>query len=149
MKRKLSEEVSTKQCKACQAVLDISRFYSGRSVCKACTVKSMRCQHGCIKAQCRMCCSSGEGAFCVHNRRKSICAECHGSQLCSHKRERRLCTQCCGSGVCEHHVQRAFCKACQGTQVCSHHEYKRTCKVCNDPLLCKEVLDYTSLLVWS
>ena len=39
---------------------------------------------------------------CEHNRQKSRCKECGGSQICEHNRQKSACKECVGGSICEH-----------------------------------------------
>ncbi|XRB22618.1 hypothetical protein RI054_31g124700 [Pseudoscourfieldia marina] len=39
---------------------------------------------------------------CVHNRRRSRCKECGGSEVCVHNRQRSRCKECGGKSICVH-----------------------------------------------
>ena len=49
---------------------------------------------------------------CEHNKRKSTCAECKGSQICEHNKRRSTCVECKGSQICEHDKIRSRCVDC-------------------------------------
>jgi len=49
---------------------------------------------------------------CEHNKRKSQCKECGGSQICEHDRIKDYCKECDGSQICEHNRQKTRCKEC-------------------------------------
>lgn len=51
---------------------------------------------------------------CVHNRQKSRCKDCGGSQICIHNR------------------RKSTCKDCGGASICIHNRIKSTCKLCSD-----------------
>ena len=55
---------------------------------------------------------NGKRMNCEHNRRRSRCKECGGSQICEHNRIRSSCKECGGSQICEHNRQRSSCKEC-------------------------------------
>lgn len=58
---------------------------------------------------------------CKHNKRKSQCVKCIGSEICEHKRVRTHCVQCEGASICRHKRIRNTCK------ICNPYE----CKICN------------------
>ena len=51
---------------------------------------------------------------CIHNRRKSICKECHGSQICCHNRRKDMCYECgYKPKKCIHNKERSRCIECK------------------------------------
>lgn len=59
---------------------------------------------------------------CEHNKRKSRCKECGGSELCEHNNQKYQCKKCGGSQICEHNIQKSGCKRCKGhIQLDTHH----------------------------
>lgn len=74
---------------------------------------------------------------CVHNRQKSTCKDCGGSQICVHNRQKIHCKDCGGSGICEHNCRKSTCKNCGGSQICVHNRIKRTCKDCGGSSICE------------
>ena len=71
---------------------------------------------------------------CEHNRQKSQCKECGGSQICEHNRIKSQCKECEGCQICEHNRQKSRCKDCGGSQICEHNRRKSRCQDCN-PIL--------------
>ena len=51
--------------------------------------------------------------YCIHNRRKSQCKECGGSQICIHNRRKSRCKECGGGSICIHQIERTNCKICK------------------------------------
>ena len=49
---------------------------------------------------------------CEHNKIRSHCKECGGSQICEHNKRRNRCKECGGSQICEHNKERSHCKEC-------------------------------------
>jgi len=49
---------------------------------------------------------------CQHNREKSRCKECGGSQICLHNREKSRCKECKCSQICLHNLRKSTCKEC-------------------------------------
>ena len=54
----------------------------------------------------------GKGWKCEHDRQRSRCKECGGSQICPHDRLRSQCKECGGSQICPHDRRRSECKEC-------------------------------------
>ena len=49
---------------------------------------------------------------CKHNKQKSYCYECKGSQICKHNRQKATCKKCGGSRICKHNRQKQHCYEC-------------------------------------
>ena len=75
--------------------------------------------------------------LCEHNKRKSRCKECGGSQICEHNKHKSHCKECGGSQICEHNKYKTQCKECKGSQICEHNKHKSQCKECGGSGLCK------------
>ena len=67
---------------------------------------------------------------CCHNRRKSICKDCKGSQICKHNRRKSNCIECQGSNICQHKRQKRNCRDCKGSNICQHNRRKDMCYEC-------------------
>ena len=50
---------------------------------------------------------------------------------CEHDRKKSKCKQCGGSNICKHGRQKAQCKDCGGSSICEHDRRKKSCKECN------------------
>ena len=61
---------------------------------------------------------------CPHEKRKSRCKDCGGSEICTHNRVRYTCKDCKGDGICEHNRERYHCKDCKGKGICIHGKNK-------------------------
>ena len=57
--------------------------------------------------------SGDAGWHCPHNRQRSQCKACGGSQICEHGRVRSQCKDCGGSQICEHRRVRSRCHQCR------------------------------------
>ena len=90
-----------------------------------------KCEHNRKKSRCKDC---GGSEICEHNRRKSRCKDCGGSEICEHNRQKSQCKDCGGSEICEHNRQKSQCKECGGSQICEHNRRKSRCQDCN-PIL--------------
>ena len=87
--------------------------------------------------RCKICitCNSKMKSYkCLHNKRKTLCKDCGGSQICKHNREKSKCKECGGASICEHSRRKTLCKDCGGSQICEHNREKSKCKECS-PLL--------------
>ena len=54
------------------------------------------CIHLIAKTDCRICKNK-----CIHNKRKSQCKDCNGSQICIHNKRKSQCNDCDGSQLCK------------------------------------------------
>lgn len=94
----------------------------------------VKCIHNRRKSRCKECCGS---EICIHNRQKSQCKECRGASICEHNRRKSQCKECFGTSICNHNRQKSHCKECVGTSICIHNRLKRRCKPCGGSELCK------------
>ena len=78
----------------------------------------------------------------IHNKRKSECVECKGSQICEHNKRRYICVECDGNGICEHKKRKSISIECNGSQICEHDKIKSRCvdwkgsEICEHDKLC-------------
>ena len=93
-----------------------------------------RCGHNRIKSICKEC---GGSQICEHNRQKSSCKECGGSQICEHNKTRSACKECGGGSICEHNKIKTQCKECGGGSICEHNRFKSMCKDCGGSSICE------------
>ena len=49
---------------------------------------------------------------CIHNKAKSICRECGGSEICVHNKRKNICKKCGGDSICIHNKEKLQCKEC-------------------------------------
>ena len=96
--------------------------------------KEYKCEHNRRKSRCKNC---GGSQICEHNRIKSTCKKCKGSQICEHNREKSYCKDCKGSQICEHNRRKSTCKDCKGSQICEHNRIKSRCKECKGGSICE------------
>ena len=68
---------------------------------------------------------------CEHNKIKSKCKDCGGSELCEHNKRKYTCKDCGGSGVCEHNKLKRVCKDCGGSSICEHDKQRSNCRLCS------------------
>jgi len=92
-----------------------------------------KCQHNKRKSRCVEC---GGSEICEHNKRKSRCVECGGSELCIHNYQKTKCFECEGSEICIHKKRKQYCKNCQGSAYCLHNIIKRRCDECGGGEIC-------------
>ena len=55
---------------------------------------------------------------CEHNKRKSRCVLCGGSEICPHQKQKSRCKLCKGSSFCIHNKTKSHCKSCGGSEIC-------------------------------
>jgi hypothetical protein len=96
-------------------------------------VNIIRCIHNKQKTRCKEC---GGSEICEHNRIKSRCKECGGSQICEHNKRKSYCKECRGTDFCEHNKYKLICKECHGSQICEHNRHKIQCKECGGSQIC-------------
>ena len=70
--------------------------------------------------------------ICQHNKQKSYCKECGGSQICIHKKNKSFCKECGGSKICIHNRVKYHCKECKGKGICPHGRRKSNCKTAKE-----------------
>ena len=105
--------------------------------CKRCRVyqKMIRdknkCPHNREKSKCKDC---GGSQICEHNRQKSSCKDCGGVSICEHNRRKSSCKDCGGGSICPHNRIKSLCRDCGGSQICEHNRQKSVCRDCNLPL---------------
>lgn len=51
--------------------------------------------------------------------------------MCEHDRVRSFCRDCGGSQICEHDKRRSKCKLCGGGSICEHQKVKSACNICD------------------
>lgn len=86
------------------------------------------CKHNKIRSECKPC---GGSQVCEHNKQRSRCKLCKGGSICEHNRERSRCKLCEGGQICEHNRRRSRCKLCKGSEICEHNKQRSTCKICD------------------
>ena len=96
-------------------------------------VNIIRCIHNRQKSRCKEC---GGSEICEHSRIKSRCKECGGSQICLHNKRKSQCKECGGSDFCEHNKFKSICRECGGSQICEHNRNKLQCKECGGSQIC-------------
>jgi len=92
------------------------------------------CEHNRFRTTCKEC---GGSQICEHNKVRSQCKKCGGSQICEHNRQRSRCKECGGSSICEHDRQRSHCKECGGGHICEHNKRRSKCKECGGSQICE------------
>jgi hypothetical protein len=102
--------------------------------CKKCRIyqkmirEKNKCEHDRKKSHCKDC---GGSQICKHDRYKSICKECGGGSICPHDRIKSKCRDCGGGSICEHDRRKSECRDCGGGSICEHDRRKSHCKICN------------------
>lgn len=69
---------------------------------------------------------------CVHDKRKSHCKRCSGSQICMHLRRKQECTECARSDA-NVKVNRNICKQCRGKHLSTRRRQLGLCASCHKP----------------
>jgi len=93
-----------------------------------------KCEHNRQKSKCKPC---GGSQICEHNKIKSECKHCGGASICEHNRVKRQCKDCKGSQICEHNKRKSICKSCGGSSICEHNKEKSKCKTCGGVSICE------------
>jgi len=91
------------------------------------------CEHDKMKSRCSIC---GGSELCLHFKLKTFCRDCNGVAFCQHGKRKYRCIICCGSGLCNHNKLKEFCKHCKGSQICQHNIKKNNCKSCHGSSYC-------------
>ena len=102
--------------------------------CIPCIPKRYYCEHDKRKSICKDCHGS---QICEHSRIKSQCKDCHGGSICEHKKRKSRCKNCCGSEICKHNRIKYKCKNCHGSDFCEHNRIKSQCKNCRGSEICE------------
>ncbi len=129
------------KCTRCLVNLPKDHFSKKRSgdLYKRCThcVEKVRhyrgCEHNKRRSRCKEC---GGSEICQHGRRRDICKECGGIGICQHGRQKHICKECNGASICQHGKERHTCKKCEGSCVCQHGKQRRYCKDCEGACMC-------------
>jgi len=93
-----------------------------------------KCEHNKRRSICKDC---GGSQICEHNKRRSICKDCGGSQICEHSKIRSRCRDCGGGSICEHRKIKSVCKDCGGGTICEHNKIRSICKDCGGSQICE------------
>ena len=107
----------------------IKDFNTVKNGLNGCYANGITCEHNKSRSRCKDC---GGSQICEHNRLRSKCKECHWGSICEHNKERDACKECGGSKICEHNRIRSKCKECGGSSICEHHTVVYECKDCNN-----------------
>lgn len=99
--------------------------------------KYYKCIHDKRKTRCKDC---GGSELCIHERLKNTCKECGGKSICEHGNYKPNCKDCGGSQICEHNISRYYCKDCGGKGICEHKKFKAQCKECKGNRICEHGL---------
>lgn len=96
-----------------------------------------KCIHDKRKSRCKDC---GGSELCIHGRRKTRCKECEGGEYCEHSKIRIYCKECGGSQICNHGISKYYCLDCNGKGRCEHNKIKSQCKECKGTKICEHDL---------
>lgn len=123
-----------KQCNECNLFLPISTFSKNSIKCKKCQYKRRLCIHEKRKSRCKDCIGTD---LCIHNKIKEYCKDCGGSRYCIHNKQKYCCKECSINSYCEHGKQKRYCKqGCGGSVYCIHKKEKRYCRECGGSDFC-------------
>ena len=133
------------KCNRCKMNLTLDKFNKKRDdtymkQCIECNLKKVeyskknKCEHNRRRTTCKDC---GGSELCEHNKRKYTCKDCGGSGVCEHNRQKSSCKDCRGSSFCEHNRQQSRCKDCGGSSICEHSRVKSKCKDCGGSEFCE------------
>ena len=89
------------------------------------------------------------GQYCVHNKRRTRCADCGGSEICQHRVNRDTCAPCHGRAICPHGRHKPSCRECHGSAVCEHDLQKRVCRECHGSGICEHLKSRQACIVCS
>lgn len=114
----MNEYIKCGGCKTLRNINDDFEIYKGkrRKTCKECKKRREKYR---------------DRYKCEHEKRRSQCKDCGGSQICEHGIQRGVCKVCGGSQICEHGKQRSICKVCGGSSICKHGKQRCRCKDCD------------------
>lgn len=131
------------KCNRCKVNLTLDKYRMKRDdtytkMCNECCEKrkktTKKCEHDRRRSQCIEC---GGSEICEHKRRRSRCIECDGALICEHKRVRSTCIECKGSEVCDHNRIRSTCIECDGASICEHKRLRYQCIECDGASICE------------
>ena len=131
------------KCSKCKCYFIQDDFKSSGlpySTCKKCRGRDKisheknKCIHDKYKSQCKLC---GGSQICEHDKKRSQCKLCSGGSICEHDKIRSQCKLCGGSQICEHDKRRSICKLCGGGSICEHQRERSTCKLCGGSKICE------------
>ena len=74
--------------------------------------------------------------LCEHQRQRSECKDCGGSDLCEHQRQKSKCTECNPDAPCEHNMVAGECWKCEALRICAHGQPRIKCTDCWNSGLC-------------
>ena len=100
-----------------------------------------KCEHDKRKSTCKEC---GGSQICEHGKRKSRCKECGGSEICEHGKLKSQCKECDGACICIHGRRKSRCKECGGSAICEHGRQKPQCKDCGGSSICEHKIHKSS-----
>jgi hypothetical protein len=74
--------------------------------------------------------------ICKHNKRQTICKECHGGHICVHNKKRSCCRFCAPQNFCKHDKRKGVCIECGLGSICEHKKQRYTCRICGRNAVC-------------
>jgi hypothetical protein len=140
----MTEEIKKMKCNRCRVLLPDYKFTKKKNdeyqkSCERCRGiqkeerDNNKCPHNKQRSRCKKC---GGSQICSHDRRRSICKDCGGSSICEHNKIRSRCKLCGGSEICIHNRHRGICKDCGGSQICEHNRQRSKCIECGGSQIC-------------
>jgi hypothetical protein len=96
--------------------------------------KELKCEHNRERSKCKSC---GGSQICEHRKRRNECIDCGGSSICEHRKRRSRCIDCGGSQICEHRKHRSRCIDCGGSSICEHRKRRNQCIDCGGSQICE------------
>ena len=132
-----------KYCASCKTLQNVSNYKINKGKHLKCFIsclekskkikENMQCIHQKQKSYCKEC---GGSQICIHNKYKPHCKECGGVAICIHDRRRSQCKDCSGSQICIHNKRGAECRECNGSSICIHNKNESRCKECGGSEIC-------------
>jgi hypothetical protein len=138
-----NNNVTNPKCSNCKCYFIPTVKSSGLpfKTCDKCRTKdkeskeSNKCEHDKRRSRCVKC---GGSEICEHKREKYKCKDCDrglvGSQICEPNKEKYKSKQCGGGRTCEHDKRKSRCIQCEGSETCEHNTEKSKCPKCNEKL---------------
>jgi hypothetical protein len=139
----MDEQLVNPKCSNCKCYFTQTELKSSGlpfKTCEKCRTSDKnkrlnnKCEHNKIKSHCKDC---GGSQICNHNKFKSSCKDCNGSSICEHNKIKSKCKACKGVSICEHNKQKSTCRACNGRNICEHNKFKLICKTCGGSQICE------------
>lgn len=141
MESELKADIKCPKCKTYRYeknfLNDKNRRLKTCQSCRQISTKSRnknKCEHNRRRSYCIEC---GGSQICEHNRQRNSCKDCGGNQICKHNRQQSQCKDCGGGSICVHNRRRSYCKDCGGNSICEHKRERDKCKECGGSSICE------------